>query len=99
MKNAPPLRDDCFAMPRGVSWTPVEEALVHRNLLVVESSAFARIKQGGLHRCPDYPHLHLRRQAHTGELLVHAPPDLPRALRPLSCVSAPRAIRAQPSAE
>lgn len=23
----PPLRDDCFAMPRGVSWVPVDEAL------------------------------------------------------------------------
>ena len=34
MKNAPPLRDDCFAMPRGVSWTPVEEALekLHKSL-------------------------------------------------------------------
>ncbi len=24
----PPLRDDCFAMPPGVKWTPVEEALM-----------------------------------------------------------------------
>ena len=23
----PPLRDDCFALPAGVDWTPVEEAL------------------------------------------------------------------------
>ncbi|GLQ35862.1 molybdopterin molybdenumtransferase MoeA [Amylibacter marinus] len=23
----PPLRDDCFAMPRGVDWTPVDQAL------------------------------------------------------------------------
>lgn len=25
--NAPPLRNDCFALPQGVHWTPVEEAL------------------------------------------------------------------------
>ncbi|MFQ6547528.1 gephyrin-like molybdotransferase Glp [Aestuariibius sp. 2305UL40-4] len=25
----PPLRDDCFAMPRGAHWTPVDEALAH----------------------------------------------------------------------
>ena len=23
----PPLRDDCFALPAGVQWTPVDEAL------------------------------------------------------------------------
>ena len=27
MTKAPPLRDDCFVMPRGVVWTPVDEAL------------------------------------------------------------------------
>jgi molybdopterin molybdotransferase len=27
MTKAPPLRDDCFAMPRGVDWTPVDVAL------------------------------------------------------------------------
>jgi len=27
MTSAPPLRDDCFAMPRGVDWTPVNQAL------------------------------------------------------------------------
>ncbi|MEM7241459.1 MAG: gephyrin-like molybdotransferase Glp [Pseudomonadota bacterium] len=27
MTKAPPLRDDCFAMPRGVEWVPVVEAL------------------------------------------------------------------------
>lgn len=27
MTKAPPLRDDCFAMPRGVDWTPVSVAL------------------------------------------------------------------------
>lgn len=34
MTNAPPLRDDCFVMPRGVKWTPVEEALekLHKSL-------------------------------------------------------------------
>jgi len=25
--NPPPLRDDCFALPAGVDWTPVDEAL------------------------------------------------------------------------
>lgn len=25
----PPLTNDCFALPRGVSWTPVDEALAH----------------------------------------------------------------------
>lgn len=25
----PPLRNDCFAMPRGAHWTPVDEALTH----------------------------------------------------------------------
>jgi molybdopterin molybdotransferase len=25
----PPLRDDCFALPAGVHWTPVDEALAH----------------------------------------------------------------------
>ena len=27
MMKPPPLRDDCFAMPRGVEWTPVDVAL------------------------------------------------------------------------
>ena len=27
MGKAPPLRDDCFAMPRGVDWIPVQDAL------------------------------------------------------------------------
>ncbi|MEM5520352.1 gephyrin-like molybdotransferase Glp [Sulfitobacter sp. AS59] len=27
MKSAPPLRNDCFALPPGVHWTPVDEAL------------------------------------------------------------------------
>jgi len=27
MTKPPPLRDDCFAMPRGVEWTPVDVAL------------------------------------------------------------------------
>ncbi|SFS64192.1 molybdopterin molybdotransferase [Sulfitobacter marinus] len=27
MKSAPPLRNDCFALPSGVHWTPVDEAL------------------------------------------------------------------------
>lgn len=27
MIKPPPLRDDCFALPAGVSWTPVEDAL------------------------------------------------------------------------
>ncbi|QUJ75575.1 molybdopterin molybdenumtransferase MoeA [Sulfitobacter albidus] len=27
--TAPPLRNDCFALPPGVHWTPVEEALAH----------------------------------------------------------------------
>ncbi len=26
---APPLRNDCFAMPRGAYWTPVDDALAH----------------------------------------------------------------------
>ena len=34
MTKAPPLRDDCFVMPRGVHWTPVDEALekLHQSL-------------------------------------------------------------------
>ncbi|RYH01640.1 molybdopterin molybdenumtransferase MoeA [Salipiger sp. IMCC34102] len=27
--QAPPLRNDCFAMPQGAHWTPVDEALAH----------------------------------------------------------------------
>ncbi|MGF1659305.1 MAG: molybdopterin-binding protein [Rubrimonas sp.] len=27
--EAPPMRDDCFALPPGVHWTPVAEALAH----------------------------------------------------------------------
>lgn len=27
LKDAPPLRNDCFALPPGVHWTPVDEAL------------------------------------------------------------------------
>jgi molybdopterin molybdotransferase len=27
LKSAPPLRNDCFALPPGVHWTPVDEAL------------------------------------------------------------------------
>lgn len=28
-EDAPPLRNDCFALPPGVHWTPVAEALTH----------------------------------------------------------------------
>ncbi|WP_118135300.1 gephyrin-like molybdotransferase Glp [Oceanicella sp. SM1341] len=28
-EDAPPLRDDCFALPPGVEWTPVDTALAH----------------------------------------------------------------------
>lgn len=27
MANPPPLKDDCFALPSGISWTPVDQAL------------------------------------------------------------------------
>lgn len=27
--SPPPLRDDCFALPAGVDWTPVDDALAH----------------------------------------------------------------------
>ena len=45
MKNAPPLRDDCFAMPRGVSWTPVEEALekLHKSLENILNSSTVKV--------------------------------------------------------
>ena len=29
MPDIPPLADDCFALPEGVNWTPVDEALAH----------------------------------------------------------------------
>ena len=29
MPEIPPLKDDCFALPSGTHWTPVEEALAH----------------------------------------------------------------------
>ncbi len=39
MPEAPPLRDDCFAMPQGVDWTPVDTALTHlRDALGVVTS-------------------------------------------------------------
>ncbi|WP_112320519.1 molybdopterin-binding protein [Oceanibium sediminis] len=35
MSTPPPLKNDCFALPPGVHWTPVDEALAHlRNGLV-----------------------------------------------------------------
>ncbi len=30
--DTPPLRNDCFAMPQGAYWTPVEDALTHLKL-------------------------------------------------------------------
>tara|TARA_B110000008_G_scaffold23335_2_gene21123 strand:- start:425 stop:1672 length:1248 start_codon:yes stop_codon:yes gene_type:complete len=41
MTNAPPLRDDCFVMPRGVKWTPVEEALekLHKSLKNIKKTS------------------------------------------------------------
>ena len=40
MTKAPPLRDDCFVMPRGVHWTPVDEALekLHQSLKKMKNS-------------------------------------------------------------
>ena len=29
MKEPPPLANDCFALPQGTNWTPVDEALRH----------------------------------------------------------------------
>ena len=29
MKKPPPLTNDCFALPQGTNWTPVDEALRH----------------------------------------------------------------------
>lgn len=44
-KSPPPLRNDCFAMPRGVEWTPVETALEHlrSQLSVVATSKNMKI--------------------------------------------------------
>ena len=27
MKKPPPLKNDCFALPQGTNWTPVDDAL------------------------------------------------------------------------
>ncbi|MEM6940292.1 MAG: gephyrin-like molybdotransferase Glp [Pseudomonadota bacterium] len=43
--RAPPLRNDCFALPPGVHWTPVEEAL---ELLKIRLSPVAEIEHVSL---------------------------------------------------
>jgi len=42
----PPLRNDCFAMPQGAHWTPVDEALAHlrSNLSCVATSETAPLR-------------------------------------------------------
>ena len=32
MKKPPPPKNDCFALPQGTNWTPVDEALRHLRL-------------------------------------------------------------------
>jgi molybdopterin molybdotransferase len=39
----PPLRDDCFAMPRGVDWVPVDEALARLRAALHPVTATERI--------------------------------------------------------
>ncbi|MFQ6551282.1 gephyrin-like molybdotransferase Glp [Aestuariibius insulae] len=39
----PPLRDDCFAMPRGAHWTPVDDALAHLRRTMTPVTATATL--------------------------------------------------------
>jgi len=44
---APPLRNDCFAMPQGAHWTPVDDALAHLrgNLTAVSGTETVDLSQ------------------------------------------------------
>ncbi|MDB4209257.1 molybdopterin molybdenumtransferase MoeA, partial [Amylibacter sp.] len=48
MTKAPPLRDDCFVMPRGVHWTPVDEALekLHQSLKKMKNTSIIPVNKG-----------------------------------------------------
>ena len=47
--GAPPLRDDCFALPRGVAWVPVDDALarLRDTLAPVADAEVVPLAQGG----------------------------------------------------
>lgn len=50
MSKAPPLRNDCFALPAGVDWTPVDEALARLKASlheVVATEEVALVSAGG----------------------------------------------------
>lgn len=50
MTNAPPLRNDCFALPAGVDWTPVDDALARLKASlheVVGQEEIALVAAGG----------------------------------------------------
>ncbi len=50
MTKAPQLKDDCFALPAGVNWTPVDDALAHLRAavdLVVGVETVKTIAAGG----------------------------------------------------
>ncbi len=50
-KAPPPLRNDCFAMPRGAHWTPVDQALSHirTHLHPIAETQVLQVAKAGQH--------------------------------------------------